>query len=37
MCDSWKHNLEPMLEIIALSRQQQQQRQQEEEAVAAKE
>jgi len=38
MCDSWKHNLEPMLEIIAVSRQQQQQRQQEEEAaVAAKE
>jgi uncharacterized protein len=35
MCDSWKHNLEPMLEIIAVSRQQQQQRQQQEEAAPA--
>lgn len=34
LCDSWKHNLEPMLEIIALSRQQQRQR---EAAAAAKE
>lgn len=37
MCDSWKHNLEPMLEIIAVSRQQQQQKQQEEEAAVAAE
>lgn len=35
MCDSWKHNLQPMLEIIALSRQQQ--LQQKEAAAAAKE
>ena len=34
LCDSWKHNLEPMLEIIALSRQQQKQK---EAAAAAKE
>jgi len=34
LCDSWRHNLEPMLEIIALSRQQQQQQQA---AAAAKE
>jgi len=31
LCDSWRHNLEPMLEIIALSRQQQKQK----EAAAA--
>ncbi len=36
LCDSWRHNLEPMLEIIALSRQQEMQRQKEA-AVAAKE
>jgi uncharacterized protein len=36
LCDSWRHNLEPMLEIIALSRQQQMQRQKEA-APAAKE
>jgi hypothetical protein len=23
VCDSWKYNLEPMLELVALSRQQQ--------------
>lgn len=34
LCDSWRHNLEPMLEIIALSRQQQQQQKA---AAAAKE
>ena len=28
MCEGWKHNLEPMLEIIAVSRQQEMQRQQ---------
>jgi uncharacterized protein len=32
LCDSWRHNLEPMLEIIAMSRQQQQKK---EAAVAA--
>lgn len=36
MCDSWKHNLEPMLEIIALSKQQQQMKKQQA-AAAAKE
>jgi len=34
MCDSWRHNLEPMLEIIAMSRQQQKQK---EAATAARE
>ena len=41
LCEAWKHNLQPMLEIIALSRQQDMQRQQEAqqqpEAQAAKE
>ncbi len=34
MCESWKHNLRPMLEIIARSRQQQLQRQQQAAAAA---
>lgn len=34
MCEAWKHNLQPMLEIIARAKQQEMQRRQEQEAQA---